>query len=201
VGPWSRAGLSLAVVGAALFLFLSPRSLFISATFAATTVMAACAWAGGAFAGDWRPKRSSLLLGALSAASLYALFYAGNAGVSAFAPAQKSSANQIYDLIASPSNPLFLQLLVLAFDSVGYESYFRGVLQRDLTPRLGLWAIPGVAAFDAALHLATLNPLWVATTFVADLVWGLTYRGRGLWASGSSHFLWDVAIFVLAPIR
>jgi membrane protease YdiL (CAAX protease family) len=55
---------------------------------------------------------------------------------------------------------------------------------------------------DAALHIATLNPLWVGATFVTDLVWGLTYHyGRGTQASFTSHLVWDVAIFIIRPIR
>jgi membrane protease YdiL (CAAX protease family) len=107
----------------------------------------------------------------------------------------------IYSLISSPSNPLALQVVLLFFDAVGYEFFFRGALQKNLTDRFGLAAAPAVAMFDALLHVATLNFLWVGTTFVADLCWGLTYRyGHGLQANVSSHFLWDLAIFVLRPI-
>jgi membrane protease YdiL (CAAX protease family) len=95
-----------------------------------------------------------------------------------------------------------VQAGVLLFDSVGYESFFRGVLQEKMRPRLGAGAAPAVALLDAGLHLATLNPLWVATTFVADLGWGLTYRyGGRLPASVTSHLAWDVAIFLVRPIK
>ena len=58
-----------------------------------------------------------------------------------------------------------------------------------------------MALFDSFLHLATLNPLWVATTFVADLAWGLNYYyRRDLYSNIGSHFLWDLAIFVVRPI-
>ncbi len=104
-------------------------------------------------------------------------------------------------MIASPSNPLSVQVSVLFFDSAGYELYFRGVLQQRLAPRLGLLAVPAVASLDALLHIATMNPLWVGATFVTDTAWGLTYRyGRGTQASFTSHFVWDLAIFVLRPI-
>jgi membrane protease YdiL (CAAX protease family) len=54
---------------------------------------------------------------------------------------------------------------------------------------------------DAAIHILTLNPIWVGGTFVTDLVWGATYYyGRGLQSSFLSHFVWDLAIFVVRPV-
>jgi membrane protease YdiL (CAAX protease family) len=139
----------------------------------------------------------------VSAALLYALFYVGNVAIRTFPVGGLWAGDEasIYSLIVSPSNPLPVQVAVLLFDSLGYESFFRGVLQKRLQSRIGVGAAPTVALLDALLHLATLNPLWVATTFVADLGWGLTfYFGRGLPASLTNHFVWDVAIFLARPI-
>ena len=130
---------------------------------------------------------------------------AGNAGIGAVdnpglgRPDQSS----IYSLISSPSNPLALQGALLGFDAAGYEAFFRGTLQGRLSPRhLGSGAPFAVALVDAGLHSLTLNPLWVATTFVADVVWGFTYKaGGGIQASFTSHAVWDFTIFMLLPIR
>lgn len=183
-------------------LFLLPASVFVPATFVATGVMVVCAWKGGAIRRRPVPSVASLLLGAASAAVLYLVFLGGNAGISAFPSLglKASSEASIYSLVSSPSDPRYLELVLLMFDAVGYETFFRGFLQRELKPRMGLGAAPAVALFDAALHIATLNPLWVATTFVADLCWGLTYHAKGLASSTASHFIWDVAVFILFPI-
>lgn len=199
-GRWLAASTSVVVISM-LALFLAPSSLFVLATFAATSVMALAAYLNGGVRG--RIGAGALAAGVASAALLYLVFYLGNAGVSALnlPGANSSSERSIYALIASPSNPVPVQLAVLAFDAVGYETFFRGTLQDRLAPRVGVLAAPLVALFDAAIHLATFNLLWVGTTFVADLVWGLTYHyGRGLPASLTSHFLWDVAIFIVRPI-
>ena len=59
-----------------------------------------------------------------------------------------------------------------------------------------------VALIDALLHVITLNPLWVVTTFIADTVWGLTYYySKDLTSSGTSHFVWDIIIFIVLPIK
>ena len=195
------AGLVI-VIGSMLLLFAVPPSYFVAATFVSTSCMIAAAYALGAL-GARRPLPRPLLLGLASAALLYAIFYAGAWAVSTYHPFGITSASEtsIYSLISSPGNPVYLQVLVLLFDSAGFEAFFRGVLQRRLSARFGLLAAPAVALLDAAIHVATLNPLWVGATFVTDLVWGLTcHYGKGVQSSFASHFLWDVAIFVLRPI-
>jgi membrane protease YdiL (CAAX protease family) len=196
--------LGLAVVVASmLVLFTVPQSYFVAATFASTVCMLVAALAVGGFRPSRRIEFASMAVGLGSAALLYLIFYAGGWAVAAFHPLGITSASEtsIYSLISSPSNPLYLQGGVLLFDSAGYESFFRGVLQNRLRPRIGVLSAPAVAVFDAALHIATLNPLWVGATFVTDLVWGLTYHyGRGTQASFTSHLVWDVAIFIIRPI-
>jgi len=193
----------IAVTAAMVVLFVIPSRFFVEGTFGATTVMMVAASLIGEI--HWpRAAFRCLTIGLASAAILYLVFYAGNIAISkiSFAGVSASSQASIYSLISSPANPLPLQVGVLAFDAVGYESFFRGTLQTRLRRRLGVGAAPVVALVDALIHLATFNLLWVATTFIADLVWGLTYHyGRDLSASLTSHFVWDLAIFVIHPIR
>ncbi len=194
----------VAVLAGMLVLFLLPASYFVPATFGATAVMLiAAAWVRGGVKVP-RPEPWAIAVGLASAVVLYAIFYLGNAGVNAVSipGLGKPDENSIYSLVSSPSNPLAVQVALLGFDAAGYEAFFRGTLQSRLKPRLGPWGAPAVAALDALIHLATLNLLWVATTFVADTVWGLTYHyGRGAQSSSVSHFAWDIAVFILAPIR
>ena len=193
----------VAVAAAMVALFLVPAGYFIAATFAATSVMMVVAYLAGGVRLP-RPGARPVMIGLASAMILYLVFYAGSLAIANLAPfgITSSSESSIYSLIAAPGNPLVLQVGVLAFDAAGYESFFRGTLQGRLQPRLGIGAAPAVALVDAGLHLATFNPLWVATTFLADLVWGLTvYFGRDITASFTSHLVWDLAIFVLRPIR
>ena len=204
MSPPGRLALGLAaVVAAMVVLFAVPAGYFVAATFGATAVMMAAAYALGAL----RPPKSirlfALAAGVASAAALYLVFYLGATAIDAFHPLGITSASEssIYSLISSPSNPLPLQVGILLFDAAGYESFFRGVLQNRLSKRMGVGAAPAVALLDAALHVVTLNPVWVGATFVTDLIWGLTYHyGRGTQASFTSHFLWDLAIFILRPI-
>lgn len=191
------------VVASMLLLFTVPAQYFVAATFVSTSCMMAAAFANGAFIGRWKTPFRGIAFGLATAAGLYAIFALGAAAIDALHPFGITSASEssIYSLIASPSNPTYLQVAVLLFDSAGYESFFRGVLQSRLQARLGVGALIAVALFDAGLHAVTLNPIWVGGTLVTDLVWGLTfYYGKGARASFTSHFVWDLVIFVIRPV-
>ena len=200
-----RLWVAFAAVASAMVFWLSlPSEYFIAATFATTVLMVAAAYATTGFKGLLRPTARTLAAGVASALLLYAVFYAGNAAVQSIHPLGISGASEsaIYSLIASPSNADPLQVGVLLFDAVGYESFFRGALQGGMTPKLGAGAPVVAALADAAIHAVTLNPLWVVTTFIVDLGWGLTYfYTKDLTASGVSHLTWDLMIFILLPIR
>ncbi|MDV3277339.1 MAG: CPBP family glutamic-type intramembrane protease [Nitrososphaerales archaeon] len=185
-------------------MFILPSSYFLPAAFVSTTCMILGAFASGGFSSLFAPRVKTIALGLGTAALLYAIFFAGNLGIQQLHPLGigSSSEGSIYALIASPGNPLPLQVGVLLFDTLGYESFFRGTLQRRLQTRVGVLSPFAVAAIDSGVHLLTLNPLWVVTTFIADSVWGLTYSyARDLSSSMTSHFVWDIAIFILFPIR
>lgn len=192
-----------AVVVSMIILFRAPPGYFVAATFGSTGVMVAAS----AYLGGLRPRRPaylSIAMGAGSALFLYLAFSAAGWVISSYHPLGMTSASEssIYSLIASPENPLYLQAGVLLFDAAGYEAYFRGTLQKRLQGRLGVLAAPAVAVFDAALHAATFNVVWVGATFVADLVWGLTYYyGKGTQGSFTSHLIWDLAIFIVRPVH
>jgi len=185
-------------------MFTVPKTDFIAAAFVSTGTMALAAYYVTRYRGLFHPSVKTIAIGLLSAGVLYAIFYAGNQGISQIHPLgiSQSSESPIYALIASSANPLYLQVGILAFDAVGYETFFRGVLQGRLQPKTGLGSVFLVALVDAGIHVITLNPLWVVTTFIADAVWGLTYfYSKDLTSNVTSHFVWDLFIFVLLPIK
>ena len=202
-GPRGPALGLMVVTASMLLLFTVPPPYFVAATFVSTSCMIGAAYSLGALRAR-RPLPRPVLLGIASAALLYGIFYAGAWAVSTYHPFGITSASEtsIYSLISSPGNPGYLQVLVLLFDSAGFEAFFRGALQMRLSARFGLLSAPAIALLDAAIHIATLNPLWVGATFVTDLVWGVTYHyGNGVQSSFTSHFIWDVVIFILRPIK
>jgi len=195
-------GLAL-VVASMVVLFTVPAGYFAQATIFSTSCMLLAARYAGGLRVRVRVRPTAIVIGVASAALLYLVYFAGGAAVDALHPFGVTSASEsaIYSLIASPTNPVYHQVVVLLFDSAGYESFFRGVLQARLQPRYGVYSAPAIALLDAAVHVITLNPLWVGGTFISDLAWGLTYHyGKGTQASFTSHILWDLAIFIVRPV-
>ncbi|MDV3244018.1 MAG: CPBP family glutamic-type intramembrane protease [Nitrososphaerales archaeon] len=192
------------VVLSMVVLFTVPSGYFVAATFASTACMIGASLSVGGYRRLFAPNAKTLLAGLGSALLLYLVFYGGSIVINEIHPfgVNPAAENSIYSLISSPTNPLYIQGGVLLFDAVGYESFFRGVLQKRVQSRVGPAAPFLVAAADSVIHVLTFNPLWVVTTFIVDSVWGITYYyTKDLSASISSHLCWVVLIFVIWPIR
>ncbi len=125
------------VAASMVVMFTVPSHDFLAAAYGSTACMAVAGYIlsgrASGYSRLFRPRPWTIVLGLSSAVLLYLVFYAGNLGIAAIHPFGISASNEgsIYSLISSPGNPAYLQVGVLAFDSVGYESFFRGVLQRE----------------------------------------------------------------------
>jgi uncharacterized protein len=189
-------------------LFLQPASTyFLFGVFIATPLMILVTFSLTRYNGLFKPSLRTVGIGVLSSLFLYGIFYVGNNFVKTYSPLgiKASGETSIYSTIGS--HPLYLQVIILLLDSFGFESYFRGNLQNFFSRKIAnrKSRVGGVflsALCDSLIHVISLNPLWVVTTFVADSIWGLTYYGtKDLGASMSSHLIWDIVIFIVAPIR
>ena len=144
----------------------------------------------------------SLLLGVLSAAVLYLLFFLGNLlapYVLHQAPAQVSG---IYGL-GTGTNRLLVFLLLFLITGPGEEIFWRGFLQSRMMARWG--DLPGylfVTAVYGGVHLFSGNPVLTCAALVAGAFWGLLYLWQGdLLLVMVSHAAWSAVIFAVAPIR
>jgi len=86
-------------------------------------------------------------------------------------------------------------VLVLGFQTVAEEVYFRGWLQPVLCARWGAWPglVAGALAFSA-LHLVSgvRSPIAMANLFLGGILFGLlALRSGGLWAPILAHFGWN----------
>lgn len=92
-------------------------------------------------------------------------------------------------------------LLLVAVIAPSEESFWRGLLQRALSRRLGVGRGAVVAALGyAGVHLAAGNLTLTGAAGVAGLVWSIQYAlQRRLLPVIVSHVVWDVWIFLVAP--
>ena len=182
-------------------MFVVPRNYFIAGSLVSTSCMLCVALLLAKYGQLFHPSYRSIIIGVSSAVVLYLIFVGGNAAIKIVSPLGMSTTNEssIYALFAS--SPLQLKVLVFLLDAFGFESYFRGVLQRVVFAKLGVGSAFAVAAVDAAIHLSTLNPLFPVTTFIADAVWGINYYfSKDVGSNIVSHFLWDMLVFVILPL-
>jgi membrane protease YdiL (CAAX protease family) len=155
---------------------------------------------------EWRQlfafRWSYLVIGMLSAALLYGVFYLGNLAASALLSNAGSQVAGIYSPRAAAS-PWVIAILLFVVIGPAEELFWRNFIQRCLGERLPLWAAWLLAAGVYTLvHIWSFNLLLLAAAGVCGLFWGAMFlRYRSVWPGLISHALWDVAAFVLFPFH
>jgi len=141
----------------------------------------------------------ALLIGIVSAAVLYVVFYVGNLvsrGLFGFASEQIGS---VYTF-KEGAGVLRMTLLIALVIGPGEEIFWRGYVQNGLRryfPRRHWVAAAGVYAL---VHLASGNFMLIASALVCGLFWGwLFVRFDSLWGNILSHILWDISVFLVFP--
>lgn len=205
---FQAAGFAAVAISMVLLFIPPPSTYFVYGVFVATPVMMLVAFWLTGYKNLFNPSAKSITIGLISALLLYLVFLGGNFAVQNFGylvGLHSTSEETIYSTIAA--HPLYLQVAILIFDAFGFESYFRGTLQNFFMSRISInrgkaGSIFLAALCDSLVHILSFNPLWVVTTFIADSVWGLTfYSTRDLGSNVTSHLIWDLVIFIVAPIR
>lgn len=146
-------------------------------------------------------KPVHILIGALSAAQLYLIFWLGHfIAVRLFDFAQP----QVLGIYATREQaaPWLIGLLLLLWIGPAEEVFWRGFVQRRLAERFTpLWGWLIAGAVYALVHVWALNPMLLIAAALCGLYWGTMYaRYRSVWPALISHALWDVAVFAAWPI-
>ena len=144
----------------------------------------------------------SVVIGVISAALLYGIFYLGNAWAPYFVPGASSQVGGIYALGKGTSR-LLLFLLLCFVTGPGEEIFWRGCLQDNLMKRFGNaggFAL-GTLVY-AGVHVFSMNFVLVMAALVAGAFWGALYLWkRDLGMVIVSHSLWSAFIFAAFPIH
>jgi len=144
----------------------------------------------------------SIILGVLSAAVLYGIFFLGNLLAPYFIHQAPAQVGGIYDL-GSGTHRILIFLLLLLITGPGEEIFWRGFLQSRMMDRFG--TTPGYVVATlvyAGVHVFSGNPVLILAALVAGAFWGALY----LWTRNVallivSHSLWSAFIFAVFPIR
>ena len=142
-----------------------------------------------------------LLVGILSAAVLYLIFYAGNYLSNMIFDFAKTQVTGIYSnksLLDSTTIGLLLFFII----GPAEEIFWRGFVQDTLSQRFGE-NIGWIAAslIYGGVHLFAGNFMLFAAALICGLFWGFVFKNqKSLWPCIISHSLWDLTIFILIPI-
>ncbi len=201
-----RTWLALLTLPVALLLFantfvFSTREFWIAMASGALVLAALAAIIRGTDLYRERDEFVDVVLGVGSFIFLYAAFWIGDKLVRAVIPGGGAQIGSVYGL--GQQLPLLVIAVLLVFViAPGEELYWRGLVQWGVTARWG--AGPGILAgwlLYAVAHLASGSLVVVLAAFVAGFVWALLYAVRDrLLPVVVSHVLFDLFVFVLAPL-
>jgi membrane protease YdiL (CAAX protease family) len=154
------------------------------------------------YAHIFRFRIMQAVLGVLSVAVLYGIFYLGNWFVTAILDFASSQVANIYASKAQ-APPALIATILVVWIGPAEEIFWRGYIQKSFADRWGSWKGYILASLIYALvHVWAFNFMLIMAALVAGLFWGLLFvRTGSLWPGIISHALWDVAIFILWPIQ
>lgn len=198
--PLLLAGFSL-VLAAGLWIvvfLIRPLEFWVTLS-ASTAILLTVALLINRGMGPMRLDMKLALLGVLSGVLLYLFFYAGFQVTKSY-PIFSEGVGRVSEF--RDTSIILIGLALIFPIGPGEEVYWRGLIQRRFSEKYG----PGLGLLIATIayamvHLPTLNPPLVLTAFIGGLVWGYIYkRTENLAPVIISHVLFDMLIFVIAPI-
>jgi membrane protease YdiL (CAAX protease family) len=143
-----------------------------------------------------------LIIGILSAAILYTIFYAGNFILGNFIPQSNENISKVYDT-KTLLNPILISLILIFIIAPAEEIFWRGFVQDILEEKFGDfkgWLLTSL--LYGIIHITSLNFVLVIAALVCGFFWGwLFMKYKSLWISIISHSVFDIVIFILLPLK
>ena len=143
----------------------------------------------------------AIIIGLISAAILYFIFWSGKAISTALFPSAGQQIGGIYD--KGTGTPMWVIALLLFFITGPCEElYWRGYLQDNLMKRFGPWQGWVLATtIYAGVHIWSFNFMLIGAAAVAGAFWGVMYwRLKNLGPVIISHSVWSMVIFAVFPM-
>jgi hypothetical protein len=182
--------------------YLTWSTFWIKISFSAASLAIISFWLQHGRKQDLKFNAAAFLLGLLSAAALYLIFWIGNAVATLLMSFAGQQVAGVYD--KGTGTPMWLIALLLFFiTGPAEEFYWRGYLQRNLMTRFGPWQGWLLAtAIYAGVHIWSFNFMLIGAAFVAGAFWGAMYcRIKNLAPVILSHSIWSTVIFAVFPIH
>jgi membrane protease YdiL (CAAX protease family) len=141
-------------------------------------------------------------IGLASAVVLWFVFYVGDYISSLIFDFSKTQVAGIYSL-KDKGNSLIIGVLLLFLIGPAEEIFWRGFIQKRLGDKYGEWiAFFATTLIYALAHIWAFNFMLIMAALVCGGFWGLLYKwNKNLLTLVISHAVWDVAVFILFPIK
>ena len=182
--------------------YLTWSTFWIKISFSAASLAILSFWLQPFPKQDIEFNGRAIIIGLVSAAALYFIFWAGKAVSAAILP---FSGHQIGGIYAKGTGTSMWIIALLLFFITGpsEELYWRGYLQRNLMTRFGRWQGWLLAtAIYAAVHIWSFNFMLIGAAFVAGAFWGAMYMHfKNLAPVIISHSVWSMVIFAVFPMH
>ena len=149
-----------------------------------------------------KPRPRDAVTGAAIAAGLYAVFQVGDRAARRLMPSGAEDIAEVYELRdLRPKGEIAARLAAVV--GPAEELYWRGMLQHELTRRLGpVRGAAAAAALYGGAHAVTGNPTLIGAASVAGAGWSaLAALGVPMPALVVSHIMWDIWIFLVQPTQ
>ncbi len=143
----------------------------------------------------------TFMLGIVSAALLYAIFWTGQIISTFLFPFASHQIGSIYGL-GDGFKAWQVALILFFITGPAEEIYWRGFLQKRLSRKFGpVNGFLAATALYTGVHLCTLNFMLIGAAAVAGVFWGLMYwRYNNLAANIISHSVWTAVVFAVFPL-
>ena len=150
---------------------------------------------------DFSFNLSDLVGGFISAGILYFIFVVGKEVSQLILIGSHEQIMSVYAL-KKESNLLMIGIGLLVVGS-GEEIFWRGFFQQQLMKKLGDKSAYIITSIMYGLiHFWTTNFILVLAALTAGLFWGyLLMRKKSLSMVIISHVVWDILIFIIAPLN
>jgi membrane protease YdiL (CAAX protease family) len=149
---------------------------------------------------DFKPVY--LLIGIISAAILYLVFFTGDYISNLIFNFADKQVTGIYNN-KSLLDPITIAFLLFFIIGPAEEIFWRGFVQDTLQEKLGEnkgWIIASL--IYGGVHVFAMNFMLFMAALICGLFWGYIFkRYKSLWPGIISHAVWDVIIFILIPVR
>jgi membrane protease YdiL (CAAX protease family) len=182
--------------------YLTWATFWIKISFSAAILAILSLWLQSNRTEDLKFNAAAVMLGLLSAAALYLIFWAGNTAATLLLSFAGQQVEGVYDKGAG--TPMWVIALLLFFiTGPAEEFYWRGYLQKNLMARLGQWQGWLLATvIYAGVHIWSFNFMLIGAAFVAGGFWGIMYwRFKNLAPVIISHSIWSTVIFAVFPMH